>query len=147
MNADLPVKGCCGAWDINKVVRWINAYKGSTAQYKVNNVPFVSTFEGPTWADQWANVRSQTGGIYLVPDWSSLGPNGIAGQLGKIDGACKFIFWRVLMEEGGERCGVLRLSGLGRMSRDVRAAGALCKLVTSTFVYLLLLWFRCRLES
>ncbi|KAI5798143.1 glycoside hydrolase [Pyronema domesticum] len=85
--------GCCGAWDINKVVRWINAYKGSTAQYKVNNVPFVSTFEGPTWADQWANVRSQTGGIYLVPDWSSLGPNGIAGQLGKIDGAFSWEAW------------------------------------------------------
>jgi glucan endo-1,3-alpha-glucosidase len=92
MDADLFIKGCCGAWDINKVVRWINTYKGFSAQYKVNNVPFVSTFEGPTWADQWANVRSQTGGIYLVPDWSSLGPNGIAGQLGKIDGACKFIF-------------------------------------------------------
>jgi hypothetical protein len=44
------------------------------------------------------------------------------------------------MEEGGERCGVLRLSGLGRMSRDVRAAGALYKLVASTSLYLLLLW-------
>ena len=39
--------------------------------------PFVSTFEGPDWADNWNVVRHETGGIFLVPDWSSLGPCGV----------------------------------------------------------------------
>lgn len=70
-------------------MQWINQYKGSSAQYKIGNRAFVSTFEGPSFADSWASVRSQTGGLYLVPDWSSLGPSGVQQQLGKIDGACE----------------------------------------------------------
>ena len=51
--------------------------------------PLVSTFEGPGWADNWARVRDQTGGICLIPDWSSLGPHGVGQRLDCIDGACK----------------------------------------------------------
>jgi len=52
--------------------------------------PFVSTFEGPDWADNWNVVRHETGGIFLVPDWSSLGPCGVGEKLDLIDGACEF---------------------------------------------------------
>lgn len=68
---------------------WINAYKGSRAQFMVDGKPFVSTFEGPGFAASWADVKAQTGPLYLVPDWTSLGPDGVAQHLDKIDGACK----------------------------------------------------------
>ena len=70
--------------------RLINKYKSKAAQVKVNNLPFVSTFEGPAFTDNWATVRQATGGIYLVPDWASLGPDGFRNQLGKVDGACEY---------------------------------------------------------
>jgi len=80
-----------GNWSVQQVVDLVNTYKNSRAQLKVDGgKPFVSTFEGPGWADNWNAVRQQTGGIFLVPDWSSLGAHGVAGKLGIIDGACKF---------------------------------------------------------
>jgi glucan endo-1,3-alpha-glucosidase len=79
-----------GNWSVQQVVDLVNTYKNSRAQMKVDGKPFVSTFEGPGWADNWNAVRQQTGGIFLVPDWSSLGANGVGGKLGVIDGACRF---------------------------------------------------------
>lgn len=79
-----------GNWSVQQVVELVNAYKNSRAQCKVDGKPFVSTFEGPGWADNWNAVRQQTGGIYLVPDWASLGANGVGGKLGLIDGACEY---------------------------------------------------------
>lgn len=79
-----------GDWSVQQVVELVNTYKGSAAQMKVDDKPFVSTFEGPGWADNWNAVRSQTGGIFLVPDWSSLGAYGVGGKLGIIDGACEY---------------------------------------------------------
>lgn len=80
---------CCGPWDVNEVSRIINKYKNRSSYYKVDNKPFVSTFEGTDFIDQWANVRSATGGIYLVPDWASLGPGGFSPHVGKVEGTCK----------------------------------------------------------
>ena len=80
---------CCGPWDVNEVSRIINKYKDRGSYYKVDGKPFVSTFEGTDFVDQWANVRGATGGIYLVPDWASLGPDGFKNHVGKVDGACK----------------------------------------------------------
>lgn len=79
-----------GEWPVEQVVACINEFKGSPAQCRVNGLPFVSTFEGPQWADKWPAVREATGGINLVPDWSSLGPHGVGEKLGLIDGACEF---------------------------------------------------------
>ena len=79
-----------GSWSIPHVVDLINRYKSFSSQMRVEGKPFVSTFEGPEWAANWPRVREQTGGIFLVPDWSSLGPHGVGQRLDVIDGACKF---------------------------------------------------------
>lgn len=77
------------SWTVDQVNSLINAYKNSSAQLNVDGLPFVSTFEGPDWYENWATVRSATGGIFLVPDWSSLGPTGVGARLSLIDGACR----------------------------------------------------------
>jgi glucan endo-1,3-alpha-glucosidase len=78
-----------GNWAVLQVVHLINEFKHSTAQMAVDGKPFVSTFEGPSWAEHWSKVHAQTGGIYFVPDWSSLGPHGVGHRRDIIDGACK----------------------------------------------------------
>jgi glucan endo-1,3-alpha-glucosidase len=79
-----------GEWPVEQVVACINEFKDSPAQCRVRGLPLVSTFEGPQWAENWPAVREATGGIYLVPDWSSLGPHGVGERLNLIDGACEF---------------------------------------------------------
>ncbi|KAL2022037.1 hypothetical protein VTK56DRAFT_6277 [Thermocarpiscus australiensis] len=81
------------SWAVVQVVDLINRYKGSVAQMLVNGKPLVSTFEGPAWSDNWPEVRCRTGGIFLVPDWSSIGPYGIASKLDLIDGAFSWNAW------------------------------------------------------
>ncbi|KAK4187067.1 glycoside hydrolase [Podospora australis] len=83
----------CGNWSVEQVTDLINRFKDSSAQFKVDRKTFVSTFEGPDWADNWADVRAHTGDIYLVPDWSSLGPYGIGEKLDLIDGAFSWDAW------------------------------------------------------
>lgn len=83
----------CGDWSIDQVIGLINEYKDSSVHYTVRGLPFVSTFEGPSWADNWDTVRRATGGIHLVPDWSSLGPEGVGRRLEAIDGAFSWAAW------------------------------------------------------
>lgn len=83
----------CGSWSIEQVVELINEFRSSPAYYKVDGLPFVSTFEGPGWAENWETVKRGTGGIHLVPDWSSLGPEGVGRKLGVIDGAFSWAAW------------------------------------------------------
>ena len=80
-----------GSWTVPQVVAFINRYKPSGAEMVVDGDPFVSTFEGPGWAENWPIVREETGGIFLIPDWSSLGPFGVGEKLDLIDGACMFL--------------------------------------------------------
>ncbi|KAM0420416.1 hypothetical protein ACHAPT_011837 [Fusarium lateritium] len=82
-----------GSWDSPAVVDLVNEFKGSGAQVKRDGKPLVSTFEGTKWADQWAGVREQTGGIFLVPDWSSIGPDGLKDKLSVVDGAFSWNAW------------------------------------------------------
>lgn len=83
----------CGTWSIEQVVELINEFRSSPAYYTVDGLPFVSTFEGPAWAENWVAVRRGTGGIYLVPDWSSLGPEGVGRKLSGIEGAFSWAAW------------------------------------------------------
>ncbi|ROV89438.1 hypothetical protein VMCG_10210 [Cytospora schulzeri] len=82
-----------GEWSTEQVISLINAFKDSAVYCRVDGSPLVSTFEGPQWAENWGRVREATGGIYLVPDWSSLGPHGVGEKLGLIDGAFSWCAW------------------------------------------------------
>jgi hypothetical protein len=83
-------------WDPSNVASLISNYKGNSAQYTVNGLPFVSTFEGTDFAESgyWNTVRNSVG-IYLVPDWSSLGSYAIqsAGLLSQVDGLREYRFY------------------------------------------------------
>jgi glucan endo-1,3-alpha-glucosidase len=93
-----------GEWPVPQVVDLINQFRDSPAQMRVDGKPMVSTFEGPGWADNWATVRQQTGDIFLIPDWSSLGPYGVGQKLGVIDGACALFLRRVFPDLADSRC-------------------------------------------
>lgn len=61
-----------GAWDESDVISYINQYASSSAYYKYDGEPFVSTFEGPGNAADWETIKASTG-CFFVPDWSSAG--------------------------------------------------------------------------
>ncbi|KAI1373097.1 glycoside hydrolase family 71 protein [Hypoxylon crocopeplum] len=107
------------SWSVDQVVSLVNQYKGAGSQLKVNGKPFVSTFEGPDWVDNWASVRSATGDIFLVPDWSSLGAQGVGGRLGQIDGAFNWGAWpnanQYSMDEGNDLAYKSTLTGKAYM--------------------------------
>lgn len=80
----------------NSVVSYLNQYKNSKAYFKVDGKPLASTFEGVTNVNDWAYggpIRSQVGDIYFMPDWASLGPDGIKQHLDKIEGAFSWDMW------------------------------------------------------
>ncbi|KAI0969639.1 glycoside hydrolase family 71 protein [Xylaria arbuscula] len=80
-------------WTADQIISYINTYKTYSSQLTVNGLPFVSTFEGPSQSDIWSGVRSSTGGIFLVPDWASLGAQGVGNLLSLIDGAFNWGAW------------------------------------------------------
>jgi hypothetical protein len=76
-----------GAWPKKSVLQILNKYASHGQHFKHNGQPFVSTFEGPGSAEDWVDIKSQTG-CFFVPDWSSLGAkaamelaNGVADGL------------------------------------------------------------------
>ncbi|THY82274.1 glycoside hydrolase [Aureobasidium pullulans] len=78
-------------WDPLTVVEYIDRYKTSSAQFKYNGKPFVSTFEGPDRAADWENIKNQTG-CFFIPDYSSLGAFG-AASLPSVDGLLSWNAW------------------------------------------------------
>ena len=68
-----------GGFAASDVINTINTYSGLPAQYKYNNKPLVSTFEGPDQAGDWGNIKQQTG-CFFMPDYSSQGPTGAAAE-------------------------------------------------------------------
>jgi hypothetical protein len=81
-----------GGWSIDTIANLTNTFKDEPAQFKVDRKPLVSTFEGTSFAETWKLVREKVdGGIYLVPDWASLGPDGVGKRANLIDGACEYI--------------------------------------------------------
>ncbi|KAF3762045.1 family 71 glycoside hydrolase [Cryphonectria parasitica EP155] len=82
-----------GHWDVDQLVALIREFRDSPVYYTVDGQPLVSTFEGPGWADNWPAVSRAAGGIFLVPDWSSLGPHGVGNKADLIDGAFSWCAW------------------------------------------------------
>ncbi|KAI0811836.1 glycoside hydrolase family 71 protein [Xylaria sp. FL0064] len=80
-------------WSADQIISYINTYKTYSSQFTVNGLPVVSTFEGPSQSDIWAGVRSATGGIFFMPDWASLGAQGVGAKLSLIDGAFNWGAW------------------------------------------------------
>ncbi|KAI0430520.1 glycoside hydrolase family 71 protein [Xylaria sp. FL1042] len=80
-------------WSADQIISYINTYKVYSSQFTVNSLPVVSTFEGPSQSDIWSGVRSATGGIFLIPDWASLGAQGVGDKLSLIDGAFNWGAW------------------------------------------------------
>lgn len=80
-----------GPWPKDDVISLINQYKGSSAYYYRGSQPFVSTFEGPGQAADWADIKDQTG-CFFIPDWSSLGAKA-AMELGTADGLFSWAAW------------------------------------------------------
>ncbi|KAK5652019.1 hypothetical protein OQA88_10922 [Cercophora sp. LCS_1] len=79
--------GATGEWDVARVAELITTFKNEKAQSRVDGRPMVSTFEGVDFAESWGEVRSKVeGGIYFVPDWSSLGVDGLGEYLEVTDG-------------------------------------------------------------
>ncbi|KAI1320576.1 glycoside hydrolase family 71 protein [Xylariaceae sp. FL0255] len=106
-------------WDQDDIVDYINTYKVYDAQAEVNNLPLVSTFEGPSSASIWPAVRDSTGGIFFIPDWSSLGAAGVESDSQYIDGAFNWGAWpnanEYTMDDGNDVAYVQDLGGKAYM--------------------------------
>jgi glucan endo-1,3-alpha-glucosidase len=86
--------GATGNWTVDSVASLINDFRDEPVQFKVDGKPLVSTFEGVGFADKWKDVRRKVpGDIYFVPDWSSLGYEGIQNVTNEIDGHFSFDAW------------------------------------------------------
>ncbi|CAI6342386.1 unnamed protein product [Periconia digitata] len=87
-----------GAWDKEAVKSLINQYKGwsnngQSIYVKHNSKPLVSTFEGPSSANDWHEIKTQTG-CFFVPDWSSEGAKKATGLgNGVADGLFSWAAW------------------------------------------------------
>ncbi|KAL9087001.1 MAG: hypothetical protein Q9165_006829 [Trypethelium subeluteriae] len=86
--------GSDGAWAATDVESVLSQYASNAAYYKANGQPLVSTFEGTSNTGDWSGISSSVpGGIYFMPDWTSLGPNGIGQYSDIIQGAFSWDMW------------------------------------------------------
>ncbi|CAI0649773.1 unnamed protein product [Colletotrichum noveboracense] len=82
-----------GPWPQDTVIDYITKYASSDTYFHYNGKPFVSTFEGPDNADDWINIKAQTG-CFFMPDWSSLGAKkAMAAGGGVADGLFSWAAW------------------------------------------------------
>ncbi|KKZ68907.1 hypothetical protein EMCG_00078 [[Emmonsia] crescens] len=81
-----------GPWPIDRVIQTINSYKDSPAQFRYQNKPLVSTFEGVNNIYDWESIKAASG-CFFVPSWSSLGPHGHENVMNIIDGAFSWDAW------------------------------------------------------
>lgn len=61
-----------GPWPKETVIQYLNQYGGNAAYFHYNGKPFASTFEGPGNANDWTDIKAQTG-CFFIPSWSSKG--------------------------------------------------------------------------
>ena len=75
----------------SNVSDYINTYKTHKSQFRYNNLPLVSTFEGADKAGDLASIRAATGGIFFVPEWTS--KKGTPSSFAAVDGALSWDVW------------------------------------------------------
>ncbi|KAF2667664.1 putative glucan endo-1,3-alpha-glucosidase agn1 precursor [Microthyrium microscopicum] len=86
--------GGAGPWPAGDVSSLLKQYASHPSYFKYNNAAFVSTFEGTGNIGDWAGIRgSVPGGIFFMPDWTSLGPDGLKANLGVVDGFFSWDMW------------------------------------------------------
>ncbi|CCC12102.1 hypothetical protein SMACR_05840 [Sordaria macrospora] len=94
LSFDFAGGGFARSWDVDYIANLTNTFKDEPAQFKIDGKPFVSTFEGVDFRERWMEVRKKVeGGIVFVPDWSSVGPEGLRERVGDVDGAFSFDAW------------------------------------------------------
>ncbi|KAI9927100.1 hypothetical protein MW887_003483 [Aspergillus wentii] len=82
-----------GAWPQEDVIKLLETYTPSEAYYRHDKKPFVSTFEGPSNADDWKVIKKITG-CFFMPDWSSLGAKkALETGAGVVDGLFSWAAW------------------------------------------------------
>ncbi|KAI8241268.1 Glucan endo-1,3-alpha-glucosidase agn1 [Colletotrichum sp. SAR 10_96] len=82
-----------GPFSKDEVISWINKYAPSSAYFRHQGKPFVSTFEGPDQAEDWVDIKATTG-CFFVPDWSSLGAGPAVEKAGGVvDGLFSWAGW------------------------------------------------------
>ncbi|OJJ73124.1 hypothetical protein ASPBRDRAFT_173463 [Aspergillus brasiliensis CBS 101740] len=82
-----------GAWAKDDVLDMLDTWMSAKAYWRYDEKPFVSTFEGPDNADDWVDIKNQTG-CFFLPDWSSVGAD-VAVTLGGgvADGLFSWAAW------------------------------------------------------
>ncbi|KAF6805710.1 mutanase [Colletotrichum musicola] len=82
-----------GPYAKDEVITWINKYAPSSAYFRHQGRPLVSTFEGPDNAEDWHEIKAVTG-CFFVPDWSSLGAGPAVRAAGGVaDGLFSWAGW------------------------------------------------------
>ncbi|KAI9894829.1 MAG: hypothetical protein M1814_000049 [Vezdaea aestivalis] len=81
-----------GAWSADTMLPIIRKLQASSAQFRVDGKPMVSTFEGPGYASTIQAVRSQIS-MFFLPDWTSLGPDQFSTRNSQVDGAFNWNAW------------------------------------------------------
>lgn len=77
-----------GPWSKQDVLGLCTTYCYNPAYYQAHGGPMISTFEGPGNANDWHEIKSQTG-CFFIPDWSSLGAK---AALEQSDGVADALF-------------------------------------------------------
>ncbi|KAL2160953.1 hypothetical protein VTH06DRAFT_8665 [Thermothelomyces fergusii] len=83
-----------GPWPAGRVTELVKRYGASESYFKPDGRrPLVSTFEGPSHADDWRAIKAATG-AFFVPDWSSVpARDAVAAAGGVADGLFSFDAW------------------------------------------------------
>ncbi|PQE03171.1 alpha-13-glucanase mutanase protein [Rutstroemia sp. NJR-2017a BBW] len=83
-----------GAWDKATVIALLREYVPNGAYFHTNtSQPLISTFEGPSNAADWTEIKSSTGCFFIL-DWSSYSAKpALALENGVADGLFSWAAW------------------------------------------------------
>lgn len=82
-----------GSWPQSDVINMIQKYSSSSAHYRHQDRPLVSTFEGFEKSDDWTEIKKKTN-CFFVPDWSSVSAEDALQVAGGVaDGLFSWAAW------------------------------------------------------